>query len=134
MARHAVPRRRAAQRGLLRSGLALTVAGIGLGAGGAATATAVSLPGGGAATLGELDPRAAAQGAGVGLHHALAPAKDAKLDPLAGTGVDPLSNTVGTQVADFKPVSTKSVTGPLTQGGSLRTLPVIGKVASLLPG
>jgi D-arabinose 1-dehydrogenase-like Zn-dependent alcohol dehydrogenase len=119
----------------MRAGLAVTVAGIGLGAGGAATASAAPMPqGGGPVTLGTIDPQAAAQGTNVALHHTLAAVKDAKLDPLAGTGVDPLDNTVGTQIADFKPVSTKSVTGPLTQGGSLRTLPVAGNAAALLPG
>ncbi|OAH13907.1 hypothetical protein [Streptomyces jeddahensis] len=134
MARHAVPQRRSAQRGLLRAGLALTVAGIGLGASGAATATAAPMPKGGLTTLGKLDPRAAAQGTNVALHQALGAVKDAKLDPLAGTGVDPLSNSVGTQIADFKPVSTRQVTGSLADGGSLRTLPVAGKAAALLPG
>ncbi|MER5179435.1 hypothetical protein ABT009_13880 [Streptomyces sp. NPDC002896] len=133
MARHAVPQRRSAQRGLLRAGLALTVAGVGLGAGGAATAAAAPLPGG-LSALGKLDPQAAAQGTNVALHQAMGAVKNAKLDPLAGTGVDPLSNSVGTQIADFKPVSTRQVTGPLTDGGSLRTLPVAGKAAGLLPG
>ncbi|MBA4861269.1 hypothetical protein H1V43_07690 [Streptomyces sp. PSKA54] len=134
MARHAVPRHGSAKRGLMRAGLAVTVAGIGLGAGGAATASAAPMPQGGPVTLGRINPQAAAQGTNVALHQALAAVKDAKLNPLAGTGVDPLDNTVGTQIADFKPVSTKSVTGPLTQGGSLRTLPVAGKAAALLPG
>jgi hypothetical protein len=135
MTRHAVPRgRRSARRGLLRAGLALTVAGIGLGAGGAATAAgAAPMAEGGLATLGKLDPRTAAQGTNVALH-TLGAVKDVKLDPLAGTGVDPLSNTVGTQVADFKPVSTGQVTGPLTGGGSLRTHPVTDQAAALLPG
>ncbi|MGW1028891.1 hypothetical protein ACWD4J_35305 [Streptomyces sp. NPDC002577] len=133
MARHAVPQRRSAQRGLLRAGLALTVAGIGLGAGGAATASAAPLPGG-LGTLGKLDPQAAAQGTNVALHHALGAVKNGKVDPLADAGVDPLSNSVGTQIADFKPVSTRQVTGPLTGGGSLGTLPVADRAAGLLPG
>ena len=48
--------------------------------------------------------------------------KSLQLNPLANTGVDPLDNAVGTQVADFKPVSTTAVTGPLVTGaGGSRT-------------
>ncbi|WP_157862347.1 hypothetical protein [Wenjunlia vitaminophila] len=50
---------------------------------------------------------------------ALAPVGGLKPNPLAGTGVDPLSNSVGTRVGDLPPVSTRLVTDPLTQGGSL---------------
>lgn len=62
------------------------------------------------------------------------PVKHLTLDPLSGTGTDPLDNAVATQVADFRPVSTAGVTAPLTGGGSLSTLPVAGPLASLLPG
>ncbi|GCB93239.1 hypothetical protein SALB_06020 [Streptomyces noursei] len=64
----------------------------------------------------------------------LGPVKDLKLDPMANTGVDPLANGLGTQVADFKPVSTTQVTDPVTKGGSLRDLPVTGTAMRLLPG
>ncbi|NEB81605.1 hypothetical protein G3I40_41305, partial [Streptomyces sp. SID14478] len=66
--------------------------------------------------------------------YGLGPAKDLKLNPLAGTGVDPLDNAVGTQVSDFKPVSTAAVTGPLASGSSLSELPVVGTATDLLPG
>ncbi|MBM9504620.1 hypothetical protein [Actinacidiphila acididurans] len=62
------------------------------------------------------------------------PVKHLTLDPLSGTGTDPLDNAVGTQVADFRPVSTAGVTAPLTGGGSLSTLPVAGPLTALLPG
>lgn len=64
----------------------------------------------------------------------LAPVKHLKLNPLSGTGVDPLDNAVGTQVADFKPVTTAVATGPLAEGGALADLPLVGPAASLLPG
>lgn len=68
------------------------------------------------------------------LGDSIAPVKNLTLDPLSTTGVDPLDNAVGSQVADFKPLSTAAVTGPVTRGGSLATLPVVGTVTSLLPG
>lgn len=63
------------------------------------------------------------------------PVRRMPLDPLANTGVDPLDNGVGSQVADFEPASTTAVTGPVARGGSLSTLPVTGRASSaLLPG
>lgn len=71
---------------------------------------------------------------GHSLGNGVAPVTHLRLDPLAGTGVDPLDNAVGTQVADFKPVSTAAVTDPVTSGGALKDLPVLGQVAGLLHG
>jgi hypothetical protein len=68
------------------------------------------------------------------LADAVGPVKHLTIDPLSNTGVDPLDNAVGSQVADFKPVSTAVATDPVTHGGSLATLPVAGTVAGLLPG
>ncbi|MFG2499761.1 hypothetical protein ACGFSB_16300 [Streptomyces sp. NPDC048441] len=134
MARHATATKHLS-RALLRAGLTVTVAGAALGVGGAATASAApaadssaadQLPAAGAGVL-----RAVQEAAGGGL----APVKGLKLNPLAGTGVDPLDNAVGTRIADFKPVSTAAVTAPLTQGGgSLSDLPVVGQAVGLLPG
>ncbi|MET9477202.1 hypothetical protein [Streptomyces sp. NPDC002922] len=76
----------------------------------------------------------AAGGATGALGHAVSPVTQLQLDPLAGTGVDPLANGVGTQVADFKPLSTGVATDPLTSGGALKDLPVVGEVAGLLHG
>ncbi len=64
----------------------------------------------------------------------VAPVKDLQLNPFAKTAVDPLNNAVGTQVADFKPMSTRAVTGDLSQGASLEELPLAGTVTQLLPG
>lgn len=81
---------------------------------------------------------AAVSGAAGALGHSLdsglAPVTHLRLDPLAGTGVDPLDNAVGTQIADFKPVSTAALTDPVTSGGALKDLPVVGQVAGLLHG
>ncbi|BBA99707.1 hypothetical protein RVR_6440 [Actinacidiphila reveromycinica] len=63
----------------------------------------------------------------------IAPVRDLKLDPLNNTTVDPLTNGVGSQIADFRPISTTDATAPLTDGGSLGTLPLIGPLTGVLP-
>ncbi|WP_436737081.1 hypothetical protein [Streptomyces sp. BBFR102] len=137
MARHAAPARPTAPRALLRAGLTLGALGAALTAGAGAAQAAEQQPGAQAAealsavtgavgiTAGTLDSATA---------HSLGPVKNLQLNPLAGTGTDPLDNTVGTQVADFRPVSTEAVTGPLSDGGSLTDLPLVGQAAGLLPG
>ncbi|MEU2245467.1 hypothetical protein [Streptomyces sp. NPDC019224] len=132
MARHALSKSR--HRALLRAGLTVTAVGAAFGAGGAA-AQAAPLPvvqeTGTETVLGEA---AGATGGAVtgALGHAvengIAPVTHLRLDPLAGTGTDPLDNAVGTQVADFKPISTALVTDPLTSGGAIKDLPVVGPV------
>ncbi|MFC8260998.1 hypothetical protein ACFUNF_26150 [Streptomyces sp. NPDC057291] len=133
MARHALSRSR--RRVLLRAGLTVTAVGAALGAGGAA-AQAAPLPvvpaSGADSSLGAVSE--AAGGATGALGHAVSPVTQLQLDPLAGTGVDPLANGVGTQVADFKPLSTGVATDPLTSGGALKDLPVVGQVTGLLHG
>ncbi|MFI7322303.1 hypothetical protein [Streptomyces venezuelae] len=128
MARHAAKKLpRSGSRALLRAGLTVTAAGAALGVGGATSAGAV-----------EPKPSASPfQGLSTAVHHSaaggLGPVKELQLDPLANTSADPLDNTLGTQVADFKPVNTGFVTGPLTSGGSLADLPVVGGATKLLP-
>ncbi|MFF3751043.1 hypothetical protein ACFYYH_11365 [Streptomyces sp. NPDC002018] len=144
MARHAAPT--SPRRALLRAGLTVTAAGAALGLGGTAAQAAppvaappVAAP---AATGSDLRLAEATEAAGTalggalghGTAGALAPVTKLRLNPLSGTGVDPLDNAVGTQIADFKPLSTATVTDPLTKGGgALQDLPVIGQVAGLLP-
>ncbi|AWL40266.1 MULTISPECIES: hypothetical protein [Streptomyces] len=140
MARHALskPRRRA----LLRAGLTLTALGAALGAGGAvAQAAPLPVPATGSDTVdgavgavGDAAAPAVTSALGYGLVGAVAPVADLQLDPLAGTGTDPLDNAVGTQIADFKPVTTALLTDPLTSGGSLGDLPVVGQVTGLITG
>ncbi|WP_393060090.1 hypothetical protein [Streptomyces sp. LN549] len=138
MARHALSKSR--RRTLLRAGLTVTAVGAALGAGGAA-AQAAPLPvvqaTGTDTSLGEASEAAgtAVTGAlGHSLDNGIAPVTHLRLDPLAGTGVDPLDNAVGTKVADFKPLSTAAVTGPVTGGGALKDLPVAGQITGLLHG
>ncbi|MFD5319138.1 hypothetical protein [Streptomyces sp. NPDC127098] len=75
--------------------------------------------------------RAADTAAGA-LLAAVNPNLDLPLDPLAGTGSDPLANSVGTQIADFRPISTADLTGPITDGATSRELlgglPLVGEL------
>jgi hypothetical protein len=64
--------------------------------------------------------------------YAVGPALDLQLNPMANATTDPLSNSAGTKIADFRPISTATVTGPLTDGASARELP--GEVLTRLLG
>ncbi|MET9555786.1 hypothetical protein [Streptomyces sp. NPDC006645] len=138
MARHSAPTPR--RRALLRAGLTLTAAGAAIGLGGAAAQAAPATPVPASGPDSELAEAGEAAGAGLAgaLGHTVAgglgPVKNLQLNPLAKTGVDPLDNAVGTQIADFKPLSTAAVTDSVTQGGGLKDLPVVGPVVGLLPG
>lgn len=128
MARHAASRNQ--RRALLRAGLTVAAAGAALGAGGAAAhaAPAVGTDGIAGAPLG------AATGLVTNSVSGVSELKSLQLHPLANTGVDPLDNEVGTQVADFKPVGTAMVTDNITKGQALEDLPVAGPVTgALLP-
>ncbi|MEV1024411.1 hypothetical protein [Streptomyces sp. NPDC050264] len=134
MARHAVRKNQmptsGARRALLRAGLTVTAAGAAVAAG-AVTASAAPAP----ATTDAASPvQILTSAVGSATSYGLGPVKDLKLNPLAGTGTDPLDNAVGTQIADFKPVSTAALTGPLAAGNSLSELPVVGAAAGILPG
>ncbi|MCX5109833.1 hypothetical protein OOK13_15045 [Streptomyces sp. NBC_00378] len=138
MARHALSKSR--RRALLRAGLTVTAVGAALGAGGAA-AQAAPLPhvpvvgaDTGLGAAGEAASGTVTGALGHSLGNGVAPVTHLRLDPLAGTGTDPLDNVVGTQVADFKPLSTAAVTDPLTSGGALKDLPAVGPVAQTLHG
>ncbi|MFI6049148.1 hypothetical protein ACIBCO_03545 [Streptomyces violascens] len=137
MGHHEAPKaaRALRHRALLRAGLTATAAGAALiGAGSAAQAA----PAAGAPAAGQnamaTDLAAATQGTAGAVGYAVAPAKTLRLDPLANTGVDPLDNGVGAQVADFKPVSTTMATSPVASGGALKDLPLTGQASGLLPG
>ncbi|MFF4174021.1 hypothetical protein [Streptomyces sp. NPDC001744] len=132
MARHAAPRtsRRSA---LLKAGLTVTAAGAALAGAGAGAQAAAPLPLP-VDSLTRTDAGAAGAGALSGVGHGVGPLTRLQLDPLANTGVDPLDNGVGTQVADFKPVGTNLVTDHLTRGGAVADLPVVGSLTrGLLP-
>ncbi|WP_371654357.1 MULTISPECIES: hypothetical protein [unclassified Streptomyces] len=131
-----------ARRGrvLLRAGLTATAAGAALAG---ATGAAQAAPGP-AGMVGQAvaDPGVAVDGPtrsvtgdlSAGLTNGLAPAKTLSLNPFAKTPVDPLDNAVGTQIADFKPVSTAIATAPLHESGALKDFPLIGTATRLLPG
>ncbi|MEU5436682.1 hypothetical protein AB0G73_25320 [Streptomyces sp. NPDC020719] len=125
-------------RVLLRAGLTVTMAGAAL-VGAAALAEAV--PGPGPVGLPAAGPaaqdgptRSVMGDLSAGVTNGLAPAKTLSLNPFAKTSVDPLDNAVGTQVADFKPISTAIATAPLHESGALKDLPVLGAASRLLPG
>ena len=63
--------------------------------------------------------KAVTESAGPAVTNSIRPITNLQLHPLAKTGVDPLDNAVGTQVADFQPVSTAILTDPLTSGGAI---------------
>ncbi|MGI5339676.1 hypothetical protein ACQEVS_20945 [Streptomyces sp. CA-181903] len=140
-ARHAFRPSSRLARPLVRTGLTLT-AGAAIAVTGAAEASAhpharpsahpsarpAARPGSTAqAQLGPIDLAAAAEGARIGLQKSVEPLipvlRMLPVNPLARTGSDPLNNAVGTQVGDFKPVSTRAVTGSLSDGGKLQDVP-----------
>ncbi|MGP4083242.1 hypothetical protein [Streptomyces sp. KR55] len=120
MARHEIPQKSTARRVLV----ALATAGMALGAGATNAAAADAEPADHPVSLGRTDPQAGFQA----LRHATGPVTGLKPNPLAGTGVDPLDNGVGTQVADFKPVTSRDLTGPVAQAPSVGSVPGVGGV------
>ncbi|CAM5493842.1 hypothetical protein STAFG_5493 [Streptomyces afghaniensis 772] len=131
MARHDSSKKPTVQRALA----VLATTGVVLGAGaGAATAAAA---GTGSVldvvhtSLGRTDPQTALRAATGSVGHATGAARNLKPNPLAGTGVDPLDNGVGTEVADFKPVESRELTGPVAQAPSVESIPVAGQAAGV---
>jgi hypothetical protein len=132
MARHAPLKKQTAQRALA----ALATAGAALGAG-AGTAAADAEPvldvmRTRPSSLGNIDPQAGLAALTGTVRYVTGPLEGLKPNPLAGTGVDPLDNGIGTQLADFKPLSSQALTGPLAQAPSESSIPVVGQVAGLL--
>lgn len=134
-ARHARSSRSSHSRGLVRVGLTVS-AGAAIVAGGAGAANAAPTAGP-RAELGVTSIDAATAGMdtalGTSSEGALRSLEALKLNPLAGTGSDPFANAVGTQVADFQPMSTSALTEPLTNGGALQDLSLLDQAAGLLP-
>ncbi|MBV9025280.1 MAG: hypothetical protein JO362_16150 [Streptomycetaceae bacterium] len=115
---------RSAARALMHSALALSAAGAALAVGAGAAAAADNTD----KTSGDVTGTAQALGP------AIAPVTHLQLNPLGRTPVDPTTNGVGTQIADFKPISTRDVTKPLSDGDSLSQLPLAGKATQPFPG
>ncbi|NEC27917.1 hypothetical protein G3I20_15425 [Streptomyces sp. SID8111] len=132
MARHVSPKKPTVRRALA----VLATAGAALGAG-AASAAAVTEPLTGVAesrptSLGDVDPQAGLQALTGTVGYVTGPVAGLKPNPLAGTGVDPLDNGVGTQLADFQPLTSQALTGPVAQAPSVDSIPVVGQVTGLL--
>jgi hypothetical protein len=138
-ARHA--RRKETRRAalLLRAGLTAAATGaVVAGAGVAGGGTAWAAPSGAGAqandTTTTTDTAAGLgrttngllKGLGSSVDGAATMAKNHQINPLGKTPVDPLNNGVGTQVGDFKPIGTQTVTDPLHNGAALGDLPVVG--------
>ncbi|MFE9683593.1 hypothetical protein ACFYXC_10580 [Streptomyces sp. NPDC002701] len=133
MARHSASKNPTVRRALL----ALTTAGIAVGAGAASAAAADIDPVGDVVqtrptSLGNIDPKAGLQATTGIVGYVTGPVAGLKPNPLAGTGVDPLDNGLGTQVADFPPLATTMLTGPVAQAQSLGAVPVVGQATQLL--
>ncbi|MFI9612946.1 hypothetical protein ACIHCM_14955 [Streptomyces sp. NPDC052023] len=83
-------------------------------------------------SLGNIDPEAGTAALTGSVRYVAGPVAGLKPNPLAGTGVDPLDNGVGTQLADFKPLTSQAVTRPVAQAESIGSVPGVGTVTGLL--
>ncbi|MDT0387254.1 hypothetical protein [Streptomyces sp. DSM 41921] len=132
MARHDSPKKPTARRALAL----LATAGAALGAGtttaAADTTSLLGVVNTRPTDLGRIDPQSGLQATTGTLGYVTGPVAGLKPNPLAGTGVDPLDNGVGTQLADFKPMTSQALTGPVAQAQSIAGIPVVGQVAGLL--
>ncbi|WP_037861080.1 hypothetical protein [Streptomyces sp. NRRL S-340] len=111
--------------------IAVATAGAALGAG-ASTAAAESLPvlNGEYQTgsVGKIDPQAGLRALTGTVGYVTGPVAGLKPNPLAGTGVDPLDNGIGTKLADFQPLTSQMLTHPVAQAPSVGSIPVLGQV------
>ncbi|MET7702856.1 MULTISPECIES: hypothetical protein [unclassified Streptomyces] len=130
MARHLSLHHPTAQRALV----ALATAGAALGAGAATaaadTAPAVDVMRSRPTSLGNIDPQAGLGALTGTVGYVTGPVAGLKPNPLAGTGVDPLDNGVGTQLADFKPLASQALTGPVAQASSIGSIPLLGQAVA----
>ncbi|MBV6696299.1 hypothetical protein [Kitasatospora aureofaciens] len=119
------------------AGLAAAVgAAMLLGAGSAqAATTAHPAPQGGPATLAKTDVGQALNGTTSGLGYGIAPVKSLRLDPWANSSADVLNNGATVQPDQgVAPVGTGTLTGPLSAGGGVKDLPLVGGLTGALPG
>jgi hypothetical protein len=132
MARHPAPQNPTVRRAVL----ALTTAGLAVGAGAtqaaAETESVLGMVHTRPTSLGNIDPQAGLQAVTGTVGYVTGPVAGLKPNPLAGTGVDPLDNGLGTQVADFPPLATTMLTAPVAQAQSLGAVPVVGQATGLL--
>ncbi|MGW0910569.1 hypothetical protein ACWD1Z_02300 [Streptomyces sp. NPDC002784] len=85
-------------------------------------------------SLGKIDPQGGFRAVTGMVGYVTGPVAGLKPNPLAGTGVDPLDNGVGTQLGDFQPLTSQMLTAPVAQARSIGSIPVLGQAASLLGG
>ncbi|MFJ9840757.1 hypothetical protein ACIRYZ_09855 [Kitasatospora sp. NPDC101155] len=119
------------------AGLAAAVgAAVLLGAGSAqAATTAGQAPAAGPATLAKTDVGQALGGTTTGLGYGVAPIKGLRLDPWANSSADVLNNGATVQPDQgLAPVGTGTLTGPLSGGGGVKDLPLLGGLTGVLPG
>lgn len=106
-----------------------------LGAGTAQAATAPGQSAPGPATLTKTDVGQALGGTTTGLGYGIAPIKSLRLDPWANSTADFLNNGAALQPDQGLPsVGTGTLTGPLSAGGGVKDLPLVGGLTGLLPG
>ncbi|AUG77945.1 hypothetical protein CFP65_3138 [Kitasatospora sp. MMS16-BH015] len=69
------------------------------------------------------------------LGYAFAPAKSLRLDPFAQSSADLLDNELAVKPDQgLRPVTTQTLTGPLSNGGGAKDLVGVGPALGLLPG
>ncbi|CCK27867.1 putative secreted protein [Streptomyces davaonensis JCM 4913] len=85
-------------------------------------------------SLGKIDPQSGLKAVTSTVGYVTGPVAGLKPNPLAGTGVDPLDNGVGTQLADFQPLTSQMLTAPVAQAQSIGSIPVLGQATGLLGG
>ncbi|MDX2675533.1 hypothetical protein [Streptomyces soliscabiei] len=135
MARHDTSQTPTGRRALA----ALATAGVALGAGAGAAAAATGGPvldvvQTRPTSTGRIDPQAGLREALGSLPYVTGAVSGLKPNPLAGTGVDPLDNGVGTQLADFQPLTSQMLTRPVAQARSIGSIPVVGDATKVLGG
>lgn len=142
MGRHAAPKHQKQPRRAVAGRAAVVLAGAGLAlGGGAAAASAAPVPAVPKAdqvepkvALSVIDLKTGMETLKNTVGYTVGPVGALKPNPLAGTGVDPTANGVGTQVSDFRPMTTQTLTDPLTQAETVNALPAVGQVTGLLGG
>ncbi|MFD8701659.1 hypothetical protein ACFV1W_03415 [Kitasatospora sp. NPDC059648] len=107
-----------------------------LGAGSAQAATpSGQSPAAGPASLAKTDVGQALNGTTTGLGYGVAPLKSLRLDPWANSSADVLNNGATIQPDQgLAPVGTGTLTGPLSAGGGVKDLPLVGGLSGVLPG
>lgn len=103
---------------------------------GAGTAQAAApAPAAGPATLAKTDVGQALNGTTSGLGYGVAPIKSLRLDPWANSSADVLNNGATLKPDQgLAPIGTDLLTGPLSAGGGVKDLPLVGGLSGALPG